>query len=336
MVPSSSRAIPARLEEAMSTHVRSVWRLLAAAAYMATVYSAAAQVTDNTRYVSINGNNANACTLAAPCRTLQHGIDMTPIGGELRILDSGVYGGRAVIRRALTVSGNGNTVYLGSPINIAAEPTSLVALRGLVLDGQGQEHGIIIGGKTEAVHIERCVIQGFIGDGIHGSARVKLVVLDTVSRFNRGSGLRVPFNDVASSVTIDNSRFDNNNLTGIEVSSVGHTAISRSVASGNSTGIFASNGTVTVTSTMVTQNQFEGLVARGGATMTVESSVSNGNGAAGLLVDNSGTARISNSTFVGNAIGIRNAGSTLETRGNNTVRGNPINTQGTLTPIGGV
>jgi hypothetical protein len=52
----------------------------------------AASAADNTRYVGITGNNANPCTLVQPCRSLQRGINVTPAGGELQILDSGSYG----------------------------------------------------------------------------------------------------------------------------------------------------------------------------------------------------------------------------------------------------
>ena len=41
-----------------------------------------------TRFGASSGNDANACTRAAPCRTLQRGINVTPVGGELVVLDS--------------------------------------------------------------------------------------------------------------------------------------------------------------------------------------------------------------------------------------------------------
>jgi hypothetical protein len=71
-------------------------------------YIATAQAADNFRYVSSSGNNANPCTLAKPCRSLQRGVQVTPAGGELRILDSGSYGNNATIKKTMTISGNGN------------------------------------------------------------------------------------------------------------------------------------------------------------------------------------------------------------------------------------
>jgi len=42
------------------------------------------------RYVAATGRDANPCTQTAPCKTLQRGIDVTPGGGELRVLSSGL------------------------------------------------------------------------------------------------------------------------------------------------------------------------------------------------------------------------------------------------------
>jgi hypothetical protein len=71
--------------------------------------------------------------------------------------------------------------------------------------------------------------------------------------------------------------------------------------------------------------------------MTLESSVAHGN-SNGLTVGGGGggggVARISNCTFTGNERGILSIGATVETRQNNTVRGNGTNVDATLTPFG--
>jgi hypothetical protein len=319
----------------MTSHARIVCTLLFATTLASAVCPGAAQAADNTRYVSITGDNANACTLAAPCRTLQYGINQTPEGGELRILDSGDYGDTATIRKSLTISGNGNTVYLGSPITINRR-AALVALRELVLNG---EPAMIIGINivaATAVHIERCTIHGF-QDGIRVTApAVEVFVLDSISRDNSSSGLSF-FTEGESRLTVDNSRFENNH-SGVSVHS-GRATITRSTASGNNgSGITASvTASVSVMSTMVVQNLLFGFfVDQGGATLTVESSLVHGNGT-GLIVGGGASARVSHSTFTNNtAVGILNHSGTIETRRNNTVRGNGTNVDGTLTPIGGV
>jgi hypothetical protein len=63
------------------------------------------------RYVAETGRDANPCTQTAPCKTLQRGIDVTPDGGELRVLSSGTYGG-ATIGKSLTVSGDEPTLVI--------------------------------------------------------------------------------------------------------------------------------------------------------------------------------------------------------------------------------
>ena len=195
--------------------------LLFALTAWATLAWSVAQAADGTRYVSTTGNNANACTLAAPCRSLQRGIDRTPEGGELRILDSGFYGTNAMIRKSLTIAGNGNTIYLGSPLAINGAG-AVVALRGLVLNGQGAAQDGIVVTSAAAVHVEHCVVHGFAQEGIDVDA---------------GSGTNV---FVTGSTVRDND-------VGLEVSITTTTRISNSIFTGNKTGIVIGSGAVVET-----------------------------------------------------------------------------------------
>jgi hypothetical protein len=317
---------------------RIICKLLAVAACTAGVHPGAALAVDNNRHVSIAGSDANVCTLAAPCRSLQRGINKTPAGGELHILESGDYGSNATIVKSMTISGNGNTVILASPVTIN-DADAVVALRGLTLNGRGTiDFGIRIDAAS-AVHIERCLIHGFDSFGVRATAPgVGLFVLDSVSRDN-GVGLLISAG--TSRLTVDNSRFENNFSSGIQVLS-GNAAIHRSTLSGNGAdGILAQGGTfvtvsVSVMSTMVAQNGASGVLASVGGVVSVDSSVVRGNGGSGLRVAAGGLVRISNSTFTGNTTGISN-GETLQTRQNNTVAGNTTNLSGAaLSPIGGI
>ena len=321
----------------MPIHTRPVFNLLALAA-CATAASSAAQAVDNTRYVSINGSNANPCTLAAPCRSLQTGINATPTGGELRILDSGSYSNSATVNRSMTISGNGNTVFLDAAIVTVDAPDATVTLRDLTLNGQGTINDGIRMTAAATVHIERCVIHSFTNIGILATASaagVQLFVIDSISRDNGDDGLNI-VNAGASRLTVVNSRFDNNGSSGIFVSS-GHASIHRSIASGNGfAGIQAQSASVSVVSTMAVQNGYAGFYVHHAGTMTVESSLAHGNDSDGLAVFNGAIARISNSTFTQNRHGIRSF-STVETRGNNTTRGNETDLSGNaLIAIGGV
>jgi hypothetical protein len=321
----------------MFMHARFVFTLVIGTAVLCSAVRAA----DNTRYVSTTGNNANACTLAAPCRTLQVGINKTPDGGELRILDSGFYGNSATIEKSLTVTGNGNTVYLGNPI-VISKADAVVTLRGLTLDGQGTVADGVRITVAKAVHIERCTIHRFTEDGIQAAfGPVDLFITDSTVRDNRENGL-VMAAVKNSSLSIDNSHFDHNGSftgtgggTGIRMT-VPVATISRSTVSGNNSGLVAQNGTsVSIVSTVASNNLVGGgFNAGNGSRVLLESSTASGNNQ-GLNVSSGGFARISNSTFSRNlCCGIVNQG-TVETRQNNTIRGNPQDFAGNaLVPVG--
>jgi hypothetical protein len=300
------------MEETMSVHTRFIVELLAPAAFIAAA-GLPAQAVDNTRYVSVNGSG-NACTLAAPCGSLQVGIDATPVGGELRLLDSGVPANNAArVRKSMTISGDGNTVFPGVSITID-DPAAVVALRGLTLNGRGAiANGISIAAAA-VVHIESCVIHNFSQDGIIVTAEgVSVFVVSSASRDNGGGGLLLNAPGGAS-LTIDNSHFDNNAANGVFALAQGSATIRRSTASGNGFNGFQTFGPV----------------------MTLDSSFGVGNILRGLsVVGGPALARISNSTFTDNGTGINSSG-TVETRQNNTVRGNAIDLSGNaLTFIGG-
>jgi hypothetical protein len=296
---------------------------IGAAAFWSTAHAA-----DNTRYVSITGNNANACTLAAPCRTLQVGINRTPAGGELRILDSGFYGNNATIEKSLTISANGNTVYLSNPI-VINQAGVVVTLRALVLDGQGTVDDGIRAVTARAVSIERCTIQRFTQEGIQAAfGPLALFITDSTVRDNSKNGLFMATGG-NSLLSIDNSHFDHNgSFTGTGggtaiTMQVPRATISRSTISGNNAGLVALTGTVVSIVSTVASNNFVGggFNANAGSKMILEASTASGNNH-GLNVDSGATVLMSNSTISGNlCCGIVNQG-TVETRKNNTLRGN--------------
>ena len=296
----------------MSMHAPFILKLVALAA-CATAVSSAAHAVDNTRYISITGNDANACTLAAPCRFLPRGISITPAGGELRILDSGDYGNSGIVRNSLTISGNGNTIFLRNPITID-NADAVVTLRSFTLNGQSTiANGISIVAAA-SVHIENCVVHNFSQDGIIVTADgASVFVISSVSRDNGSGGFVL---NSGASLTIDNSHFDNN--------------------AGNGVFMLGSGGLATIRRSTASANGFNGFQAFAGV-MTLDSSLAVGNILRGLnIVSAAAIGRISNSTFTDNGTGIRNTG-TVETRQNNTVRGNIIDLQdNALTPIGGI
>ncbi len=253
-------------------------------------------------YVSASGNNSNSCTFALPCRTLQKAVNVVPSGGVVQVLNSAGYG-NLTIAKFVTISGGGHTVALGTRIRINSASAVVVlrdfAMNGLRIGGSG----ILISNAT-AIHIVNVEVENYPGDGIRlNGANTKLFVADSVSRYNGSHGLFVNGGGSTPALTVGNSGFENN--------------------AGN--GLWVDGGTANVTWTTAANNSGAGYAVGGAGELTLESSVArgnaNGSNAQGLFVSSTGTARISNSVFTNNDVGIHNNG-TLLTRQNNTVSGN--------------
>jgi hypothetical protein len=307
------------------------------AAVAAVTLSSSAHAND-TRYVSMTGKDANACTLAAPCRSLQRGINVTPSDGELRVLDSGFYGSTATISKSITISSDHATLHLTS-IVISRGDAIFVDLRGLDLNGAGpgtETDGVIVASANSVVNIDDCVIHRFYnGILVTGGARVS--VTDSVSRDNRATGLYIR-NVPGARLTVDNSRFQDNNSHGVVVYG-GTATITRSIVSGmtnsGGTGITAVGAVLNVTATTSTNNQYGFALET--SKMTLDSATVWGNSGYGLMLGDGSTVQLSNSTFTNNGTGIEVFGrGKVLTRGNNTVSGNKKDVDGALTPLGGV
>ena len=302
------------------------------------VFAAGAQA-DNARAVSsLTGSDANPCTLAQPCRTLQRGINRTPDGGTLHVLDSGSYGSKANIRKSVTILGDEHTVVLGNPVTIN-DADAKVVLRDLVLNGQGSTlHGIKIRAAT-TVRIENCVVQSFASHGIFQRlANAELFFIGSAALDNGEHGLFVDATGTTARVTVDEARFDGNGRTGLGVLGPIDVAVRRAVATGNGThGIALAEQTdMTVARSVAAHNGQAGYSVFLGGQMTLESSAAYGN-KLGIQVIFGNTARVSNSHFVNNNTGIHiPSGSTVLTRQNNTVVGNAVDVTGTLTVIDGL
>jgi hypothetical protein len=289
-----------------------------------------------TRYVATNGNDSNNCRLNTPCRTLQRGVNRTPAGGELIVLNSGDYGNSLAINDSITISADGVTATLLDPGGITINNAgAVVVLRGLHLKGTGVSgvSGILVQ-NAAAAHIERSTIESFRSRGIYFTAdNAQLFVTDSIVRNNSLSGLQVEASNAR--VAIDNSRFENNSSNGVMFVGATQSTITRSVTSGNSSnGITMNTGRMNVTSTTAAHNGTNGYLAISGGEMTLESSVARGNGASGLRVaDGNSRARVSRSVFTDNGIGVSNNGGNVQTFENNILLGNTTNlsNSGTIT-----
>jgi hypothetical protein len=295
------------------------------------------------RFVASHGNDADACTAAAPCRTLQRAVDIAAAGSEVIVLDSGSFGNSLTIGKSITISADGVAATLGNPGNVTIEGAAVVALRGLHLQGVDagpMNHTGITITAPAAVRIEKCVVERFKGNGIaaSGFADAELSITDTIVRDNGFNGLSV----TNTRLSIDNSRIEGNVAQGLRAYMTEST-ISRTVISGHGNhGIAQYGGRMSVTSTTSAQNRWAGYYVTHAAgvdrrgEMTLVSSVARGNGDAGLRLQSEiSSARVSNSQFTNNDTGIRNDAGTIETRRNNTVRDNGTDVSGPLTAIPG-
>jgi nitrous oxidase accessory protein NosD len=300
---------------------------LAAVVLVLLLLSAASEAAE-TRYVASFGINNDDCSLSAPCRTLQRGVNRTPDGGKLVVLDSGDFGNSLTINRSITISAEGVTATLVDPGSIRIDDSdAVVVLRGLHLKGAGGPEvisGVFIA-EAAAVHIERCTIERFASTGIRlFDNNATLFVTDSIVRNNGSAGLLAAGTAQAGrTLTVDNSRFENNGGDGVSVDR-GRATITRSVASGNGgSGVsLGVDAVANVTWTTASHNGDYGFAPLAiGGQMTLESSVARNN-SRGLYVA-AGTARISRSVFTDNDIGIRvDSAGTLQRLQNNVLENN--------------
>jgi hypothetical protein len=183
---------------------------LVVAAIIAAGAASAAQRT----FVSTQGVDNPACSLAAPCRAFAAAIAATSPGGEVIVQDSGGYGPvsitQAVSIVALAGVYAGISVSSGDGVTINA-PGSVVRLVGLTITGLGGSIGINILAAARA-SIERCQTTGMTSFGIFGAPGVFGVeIRDSLSSNNGASG----FGTVGGGALIVNSRFISNTGDGV-------------------------------------------------------------------------------------------------------------------------
>jgi hypothetical protein len=155
---------------------------LLAATLAGALHAAPAHAQVTRTFVSGMGNDANPCTLAAPCRTMQGAFNLTAAGGEINVLDAAGYGALG-ITHAISIQGHGwasmspgtgtgELTELGpGVITIVAGASDKISLRGLILEGFGIGHANGILFRTgAALDVQDSVIHNFTNNGIFFSA----------------------------------------------------------------------------------------------------------------------------------------------------------------------
>ena len=231
-----------------------------------------AATTAQRTFVASTGNDTNPCSIAAPCRGFARAITQTSAGGEVIVLDSAGYGPVTVTKSASIIAPAGTyagiSVISGNGVTVNA-PGATVVLRGLSINGQGGNNGIVLQAAAR-LRVENCVISAMHIAGISHMATApdaELIVLDTIVRDNGGSGIYLLAN--VGSLVLDHVRSEHNGGNGVSLDS-----------ERGSLGALA-----TIADSVFTHNEGDGIGADsvGGATITlhVDRSVMSNNGQTG-------------------------------------------------------
>jgi hypothetical protein len=172
-------------------------RILAFAA--ASLVSATAHASLFRTYLASDGNDANACTLAAPCRLLPAALEAVVDGGEIWMLDSANYNTSSVVVTKsvsiLAVPGAvGSVLAIGGPAISITAPGLRVALRNLAITPlPGGPLGIdgIFMTNGSTLTIENSLIANLTGNGVYVNGTGKLKVAQTIFRNVAGYAVRL-------------------------------------------------------------------------------------------------------------------------------------------------
>ena len=271
-----------------------------------------------------DANTATSCLLANPCRGFAAAMTVVDPGGEILALDAAGYA-PVTITKSVTITANpgfyaGISVSSGDGVTIATAGVN-VTLRGLNINGIGGTNGIVMTNGTR-LSVENCVISNFPGGhAVFVTAPASVRVVGSLIRDNY-TGVTVQGGATAD---VANSTF------------LGHGFIAISAEGA----VTSTTSTVNVTDTVVAGNGY-GIASRavgsGGTRVTVaRTTISNNNTSALISVSSPGTAvlTLSDSVVTTNGFGLVQSGAaaTFESLGNNAVRQNSTQVQGTITTV---
>jgi hypothetical protein len=295
-------------------------------------------------YLTLDGNDANPCTVAAPCRLLPAALAAVSDGGEIWMLDSGNYNiGPVAIAKSvkiLAVPGAlGSVVALGGDAIDIGTAGAKVTLRNLNIAPFSAASASFTGVRMTngaALALENVRVLDFAtGRGVWVSTAAKVSVLDSVFR-NYSTGLVLA---EGAQGNVSGSTFELGANAGINVSTTlagvsTLATISRSVISKSNSGIlgevFASNSAIRVYvhDSVMEYNNDVGVAAYvGGAYTGSVADVTLGNS---MVVTSNYCVRslgpgarawVSGSTLNNCSFGLyASSGGVLESAGNNMVR----------------
>ncbi len=299
--------------------------IIAAVCLFVTPLASAAQRT----FVSTTGVPNPTCSIASPCRDFATALAATSPNGEVIVLDSGGYGAVTIGQSVSIIAPPG--VYAGisvfgggDGVTIAAGPADKVTLRGLTINGQGGNRGIVVTSASE-VHIEHCTVTNLAADGIRIDGGSTIEVRSTLVRSNGQNGL-----DVAAGtpdVRVIDSQFSRNVNDGVLIAAGTLQAerISADQNGGNglrAQPVAAVSVTVTASDSAFTGNTHTGAIGRpdvAGSTARLafarSTSAGNVGGGFGINTFNAGTAFLT----VSDSAVVENTGNGVIVSGTNSI-----------------
>jgi hypothetical protein len=290
-------------------------KILAIATFMF-AFASLAQAQATRTWVSGVGDDANPCSRTAPCKTWAGAISKTAPCGEIDALDPGGFG-QVTITKSITLDGTGQLASIlgtsGNAINIVAQPTDVITIRSLSINGACLGGSGINVTTAKTVNVEDCVIFRFTGNGItvSTSANTSLHVRNSVVRDNGGDGLNITASAGTANAVLDHCRFSGN-ANGVHARSGSKVSARDSVLSTNtSNGVFCDGAQATLAAVFIWSSQISG------------------NGANGIQAGNGGNAGASGVTIAQNQIDLNGArgvliaaGGVVSTFTNNSIIGN--------------
>jgi hypothetical protein len=167
--------------------------------------AAPAQATNARSFISSTGSDANPCTRALPCRTLQTAHNNTAASGEINFLDPAGYG-TLTITKAISIvnDGVGSAGVLVTSgaigITINAGMNDAINLRGLIIEGTGVGSVGIQFNSGGSLTIGNSVIRGLTNGGIRidSTTSSKLVVSNTLIADNNPSAAGIVLHPIGA------------------------------------------------------------------------------------------------------------------------------------------
>ena len=328
----------------MNRHLPLAALVCVAAIFMLTM-PAAAQASRT--WVSGVGDDANPCSLTAPCKTFAGAISKTAAGGEIDVLTPGGFGA-LTITKSITIDGSGGSIAgvlvagtNGVTVNDGGAGTAVVTLRNLDFEGMGLStsppgvRGIsFLSGVI--LNVQHCTIRNFRdasnGAGISftptNSARLDIDDVTLTGNGNNGVGggiLIKPTGNGSVVASLNRVRADQNSNVGLQV---------------NTTSVTGANGTyVNVINSTFNQDGTGVSATTSGSSPLAQIMLTNvdaSNNTIGVTASgtNKAIVMLGRSTITGNSTGLwANSPGIVGTYVTNQVNGNSTDVLGTLTTL---